>query len=161
MTTTEREMTPSEHAAAKRAEIQARAAEIGVDHAYVSALVEEFYRRIRAHEQLGPIFEDEIGQDWRTHLEKMKRFWASVVLNTGAYSGKPVPAHQKLHGVGEWHFGLWLDLFRETLADTAPTEAAAALFADRAERIATSLKLAMFDRFVPRFPTPPAGSAPR
>lgn len=128
----------------RRREIQARAAEMGIDDAYIDLLVETFYQRIRAHALIGPIFEAEIGDNWAPHLARMKDFWASVALNAGRYSGKPVPAHQKLTGVEPWHFNIWLSLFRQTLEDTAPTPAAVPYFMERAERIAESLQLAMF-----------------
>lgn len=135
---------PADSAREARARIQAHAAAIGIDEAYISRLVDAFYARIRAHDVLGPIFEGEIGAHWARHLPRMKSFWMSVALNAGTYSGKPVPAHQKLLGVEEWHFGVWLELFRETLEDTAPTREAVDYFMERAERIAQSLKLAMF-----------------
>jgi len=132
------------NAAQRRQEIQARAAEMGIDDAYIGRLVETFYQRIRTHPLIGPIFEQVIGENWEPHLDRMKDFWASVALNAGRYSGKPVPAHQKLDGVEPWHFNIWLTLFRQTLEDTAPTPAAIPYFMERAERIAESLQLAMF-----------------
>ncbi len=128
----------------RRAEIQAHAHAMGITEDYISTLVDTFYERIRAHALIGPIFEEAIGDDWAPHLAKMKRFWSSVALNTGAYSGKPVPAHQKLSSTRPWHFKIWLALFRQTLDDTAPSREAADYFMDRAERIAQSLQLAMF-----------------
>ena len=128
----------------RRAEIQAHANRIGITEDYISMLVETFYERIRAHGLIGPIFEEAIGDDWAPHLAKMKQFWSSVALNSGAYSGKPVPAHQKLSRAEPWHFDIWLTLFCQTLEDTAPSREAAAYFMERAERIAQSLQLAMF-----------------
>lgn len=128
----------------RRAAIQAHAAAIGIDEDYISLLVDTFYANVRAQPLLGPIFEREIGAGWDRHLATMKRFWASVTLNAGVYSGKPVPAHQKLSGVEPWHFKIWLALFRQTLEDTAPTPEAVAYVIERAERIAESLQLAMF-----------------
>ena len=129
---------------ARRAEIQRRANVIGIDEAYISLLVDEFYRRIRADETLGPIFEEAIGDRWDYHLPRMKSFWASVALNAGTYSGQPVPAHKKLSRVQQSHFQTWLALFRQTLQDTSPTLEAVDYFMERANRIAESLQLAMF-----------------
>lgn len=129
---------------ARRAEIQRRADVIGIDEAYISLLVDEFYRRIRAEKTLGPIFEQAIGDRWDYHLPRMKSFWASVALNAGTYSGQPVPAHKKLSQVEQSHFQTWLALFRQTLQDTAPTAEAVDYFMERANRIAESLQLAMF-----------------
>ncbi|MEZ5981005.1 MAG: group III truncated hemoglobin [Parvularculaceae bacterium] len=128
----------------RRAEIQAHAHAMGITEDYISTLVDTFYDRIRAHALIGPIFDDAIGDTWPPHLAKMKQFWRSVALNSGEYSGKPVPAHQKLAAVQPWHFNIWLALFRQTLEDTAPSKEAASYFMERAERIAQSLQLAMF-----------------
>lgn len=128
----------------KRAQIREAAGIIGIDEGYLSRMVEEFYARVRADTRLGPIFEAELGNDWGPHLAKMKAFWASVALSAGTYSGKPVVVHRALTGVEPDDFGRWLALFHATLADTAPE--AISYLALRAERIAQSLSMAMFDR---------------
>ncbi|PQA86826.1 group III truncated hemoglobin [Hyphococcus luteus] len=127
----------------RRREIEAAAVKMGIDEAYISVLVDTFYGKVRAHPVLGPVFAEKIS-DWGPHLAKMKDFWASVALNAGRYSGKPVPKHAALTSVQERHFDIWLGLFRETLDETAPTPQAADYFMERAMRIAESLKLAMF-----------------
>ena len=127
----------------RRAEIQARAAAMGIDEAFISNLVDTFYSRVRVHEVLGPIFNSAI-EDWDDHLPKMKAFWSSVAMNSGRYSGKPVPAHQKLTDVAHEDFAVWLGLFEQTLKDIAPSPEVVPYFMERAQRIAESLKLAMF-----------------
>lgn len=139
MTTTQ--ITSAE---ARREEIRAYADSIGVDETYISLLVDSFYDKVRAHPALGPVFEDAIKDNWPAHLAKMKSFWASVALNAGSYSGKPVPAHKKHASIRSSHFSVWLGLFRQTLDETAPTPAAVQYFMERAERIAQSLQLAIF-----------------
>lgn len=139
-----------------RTELQQAAVAKGVDLAYVSLLVDAFYTRIRAHPELGPIFERVIGDGWDFHLKRMKEFWTSVALQAGSYSGKPVPAHRRLEGVTPEHFRIWLSLFRSTLDDTAPSPEAAEHFMVRAERIAESLQLAMFG--LPDLPKQAAGA---
>ena len=129
----------------KRAQIRQAAEIIGVDEGYLSIMVDEFYARIRADTRLGPIFETEIGDDWGPHLKVMKRFWASVALNAGAYSGKPVAVHRRIGGVEHDDFDRWLALFHATLKDTARTPEAINYLMFRAERIAQSLRMAMFD----------------
>ena len=116
-----------------------------VDRAFISALVCNFYGRVRSDARLGPIFAAVIRNDWEPHLEKMTDFWCSVILKNGAYSGRPVPAHFKLKQVREDDFDIWMKLFRETAESRCPPEIAA-IFVDRADRIARSLKLAMFFR---------------
>ena len=147
-------MTGSVQSAAERREkIQAHAASLGIDEAYISKLVETFYARIQTHTQLGPIFAQVIGSnDWAPHLATMKSFWSSVALSTGRYSGQPVPKHKAIGAIEQEHFSLWLDLFEVTLKDTAPSEAAVPYFMERANRIAQSLKLAIFG--MPGLPLP-------
>lgn len=134
------------YTARRRAQIREAAGIMGIDEAYLSHMVDDFYDRVRADPRLGPIFETHLGADWGPHLARMKRFWASVALNAGGYSGKPVAAHQRIEGAEREDFARWLTLFRATLDDTAPTPEAVHYLMVRAERIGQSLSMAMFDR---------------
>lgn len=116
-----------------------------VDRAFIGLLVRDFYSRVRADSRLGPIFASEIKTDWEPHLETMTDFWCSVILKDGSYSGRPVPAHLRLKQVREEDFEIWLGHFRQTAAARCSPEVAS-VFVDRAERIAQSLRLAMFFR---------------
>ena len=115
--------------------------EAGIDEDMIRRVVHAFYARIRADEILGPIFTAHIS-DWEPHLAKMCSFWSSVLLMTRSYDGRPVPAHLKIEGLGADHFQHWLGLFREVASAECPPPAAA-LFIDRAERIAQSLQLSI------------------
>jgi len=117
----------------------------GVDRAFIGRLVREFYLRVRQDGRLGPIFAREITGDWEPHLEKMTDFWCSVILKTRSYQGRPVPAHVNLKGVTEGDFDIWLSIFADTAGDLCDPDTAR-VFIERAERIAQSLKLAMFFR---------------
>ncbi|WP_048646105.1 group III truncated hemoglobin [Nitratireductor soli] len=116
-----------------------------VDRDFIGRLVREFYGRVRRDERLGPIFAGVVQDNWEPHLEKMTDFWCSVILKDGSYSGRPVPAHLKLKQVREEDFDIWLDHFRSAADERCPPEVAKT-FVDRAERIANSLRLAMFFR---------------
>ena len=113
----------------------------GVAEAMIRGLVHGFYDRIRADDVLGPIFSAEI-EDWDPHLAKMCDFWSSMLLMTRRYDGRPVPAHVKIPNLDRPHFERWLNLFRQTASELCPPEAAA-LFIDRAERVAQSLQLSI------------------
>jgi hemoglobin len=139
------EHAPNDRATAARQKIRADAAAIGVDEAFISKLVDEFYDRVRMHPQLGPVFNGAV-DDWPDHLSKLKSFWESVALNAGVYSGRPMQAHLKVSTIEPAHFGEWLYLFEQTLRDIAPTEAAVEYFMVRASRIGESLKLGLFFR---------------
>ncbi len=128
---------------AMRQRMQEEMAEIGVTMQFIDDLVEEFYARIRQHPALGPVFNNKV-EDWPHHLETLKRFWASVVLHAGLYSGKPMVAHAQVPDIKPNHFAVWLGLFEATLKDIAPNETVVNVFMDRANRIAHSLKLGLF-----------------
>ncbi len=128
----------------RRKLIQQNALNMGINDEFISKLVDTFYDHVRKHDRLGPIFDDIIGDNWTPHLLKMKSFWSSVAMNSGTYSGQPVPVHRKLTKVREDDFNIWLSLFEKTLIEIAPTKEVIPYFMDRAARIAQSLQLAMF-----------------
>ena len=131
----------------------------GIDEEGLSRLVALFYARIRADAELGPIFNDAIG-DWPAHLDKLTAFWSSVMLTSGRYKGNPVAAHF-LHKarITPALFDRWLALWQQTTAETMPSSAAASLQA-KAERIAESLQLALFFK-VPASSRSAAPNTPR
>ena len=114
-----------------------------IDEERLEKLVERFYARVRADEELGPIFNDAI-DNWPEHLEKLAAFWSSVMLTSGRYKGQPVPAHRK-HAtrITPALFERWLGLWKMTTDELMPGDAAEALQA-KAARIAESLQLALF-----------------
>jgi hemoglobin len=113
--------------------------EAGVTEPMIHDLVHAFYARVRGDDLLGPVFAAVVA-DWDAHLNKMCAFWSSVTLLTGSYKGTPMQAHAGLPQITPAHFQQWLALFRETAAQICPPDAAA-LFFDRAERIAESLQI--------------------
>lgn len=115
----------------------ADAVSLGVDDVMIDRLVRRFYTDVRADPLLGPVFEARIA-DWEPHLTRMRAFWSSVMLRTGGYHGQPMPMHARLP-VDASHFDRWLDLFRAAAGEICGPSAA--LFIDRAERIAQSLEL--------------------
>ena len=117
-------------------------------------LVTAFYARVRQDPDLGPIFNDAIG-DWPHHLNKLTDFWHSIMLTSGRYKGNPMLKHM-LHGarMSPAHFTRWLSLWRQTTDEMMAPAAAAALQA-KAERIGESLQLALFYRPEARKPHGP------
>lgn len=122
----------------------------------IRQLVDAFYVKVRADAELGPVFATVIPGDWQPHLEKMYAFWSSVMLTSGRYKGNPVAKHLAVAGMQYDLFAIWLKLFGET-CDEMFDETVSAVFRDRANRIAESLKLALFYR--PDQPWPPQTSA--
>ena len=119
-----------------------QAAEI---EAALPALLERFYGRVRADAELGPVFNDAVG-DWSRHLATLADFWSSVMLTTGRYKGHPTQAHLA-HGarISSEMFGRWLELWAQTTDEMMSREVAAAMQA-KAARIAQSLDLALHFR---------------
>lgn len=132
------------HVAAIRERAEAEMKAIGIDDAFVAHLVDTFYGRVRAHAELGRVFDARLAGRWPEHMEKMKSFWSAVAFRSGAYGGKPVQAHLGIASMTPDLFPKWLDLFAATLDDIAPNQEAKAWFMATAERIARSLTLSLF-----------------
>lgn len=118
----------------------------------IRQLVDAFYDKVRKDPDLGPIFAIAIPGDWQPHLEKMYAFWSSVMLTTGRYKGNPVVKHFGVSGIRPDLFAVWLQLFDQTCREFFD-EAVSGAFRAKAERIAESLKLALYYR--PDRPWPP------
>ena len=89
----------------------------------VFLLVSEFYKKVRKDAVLGPFFNNVI-KDWDAHLDWLTTFWETSLFMTKKlehkYYGNPLEAHVKVdqennHSITELHFGLWLNLWYQTL----------------------------------------------
>lgn len=87
-----------------------------LDIEQIIILVDNFYTKIRKDELLKDIFENVIQDRWPEHLEKMYKFWQTILLDERMYSGQPFPPHANLP-VEKEHFDRWLILFEETLCE--------------------------------------------
>ena len=112
----------------------------GITEERLSELVDLFYGRVRKDDLIGPVFNRAI-DDWPEHLDRLKAFWSSVMLTSGRYKGRPLPAHVK-HGdsIRQASFDRWLERWREATEDVLPPAAAAAM-QEKAGRIAESLSM--------------------
>lgn len=112
-----------------------------LDEAMVAAVVRDFYARVRADDLIGPVFNRIIPEErWPHHIDLITDFWSSMLLGTGRYMGRPMPKHLAIPDLTDAHFARWLRLFRDT-AETHCPEDIAALFVDRAQRIAYNFRL--------------------
>lgn len=125
-----------------RADIVRHPVHSSITEAQISDLVETFYDAVWADPRLGPIFAGRVA-DRPAHLAKMKAFWSSVLLKTGNYHGRPMPAHMKLNEVAEGDFAIWIGHF-QTAARAVFEPEAAVLVIETAKRIAGSIWIAMF-----------------
>ena len=106
----------------------------------LQALVELFYGRVRQDELIGPVFNGAI-EDWPEHLDRLQAFWSSVMLTSGRYKCRPLPAHIKhAESISPASFARWLALWREATEEILPARAAAAM-QEKAARIAESLAM--------------------
>lgn len=80
----------------------------------IELLVDNFYGKIRKDQLLGGIFEQKIQDRWPEHLDKMYRFWETVLLDVHTYYGSPFAPHVNMP-VEKGHFERWVNLFHETV----------------------------------------------
>lgn len=80
----------------------------------VQLMVDTFYETIRKDDLLADIFNKVIQDKWPQHLEKMYRFWQTVLFDEHTYFGSPFVPHAKLP-VEKQHFDRWVQLFNSTV----------------------------------------------
>ena len=80
----------------------------------IKKLVDTFYSKIREDDLLGIIFSQNIQDRWPLHLDKMYRFWQTILLEEYTYEGRPFPPHAHLP-INKMHFDQWLSLFEATI----------------------------------------------
>lgn len=89
----------------------------------VFLLVSEFYKKVKKDQVLGPFF-DRVIKDWDAHIERLTTFWeCSLFMGKKLehrYVGNPLEVHIKVdqennNAITQEHFGLWLNLWFETL----------------------------------------------
>jgi hemoglobin len=112
----------------------------------VYLLVSSFYDKVRKDNVLGPFFE--IIEDWDEHLEKLTDFWQSNLFLKTRYYGNPLEAHIKAdnandNSISELHFGLWLNLWFETI-DSLFEGDIAQNAKQRARKMATFMNMSVF-----------------
>lgn len=85
----------------------------------VFLLVSSFYVKVRKDAVLGPFFNNVI-TDWDAHIHRLTDFWESSLFLKTKYLGNPLAVHVKVdqennNSISELHFGLWLNLWFETI----------------------------------------------
>lgn len=109
---------------------------------HLGELVSHFYARVRADDLIGPVFNRAV-DDWPLHLDKLTRFWSSVMLRSGTYSGNPAAEHIKhAAAITPEMFDRWLGLWRQSTSELLPEDQASEL-QRMASRIAESLQMAI------------------
>lgn len=90
---------------------------------HVQLLVDTFYGHVQKDELIGPIFNKVIQDKWPVHLEKMYRFWQTVLLKEHTYHGTPFLPHIDLP-IHPPHFERWLAIFDRTVDENFVGEVA-------------------------------------
>ncbi|RNC86463.1 MAG: group III truncated hemoglobin [Winogradskyella sp.] len=106
-------------------------------------LVSEFYKKVRHDKELGPFFNNSI-KDWDAHFEHLTAFWESNLFLETKYFGNPLDVHIKVdkansNSITELHFGLWLNLWYQTIDELYQGE-----YADMAKRRARKMGTFMY-----------------
>ena len=114
----------------------------------VFLLVSSFYKKVRKDDLLGPFFNNKI-KDWDEHLERLTTFWESSLFLKTKYYGNPLEAHAKVdkennYGITELHFGVWLNLWFETIEELFEGETAENA-KRRARKMGTFMYLKIFE----------------
>jgi len=114
----------------------------------LSVLIHSFYAKIRANEEIGHFFNETI-HDWDSHLEKLTDFWENNLFAVRKYFGNPIEAHVTVdkkfnHTVDPVVFGLWLNLWFETLEELFEGENVEIL-KRRARKMGTVLMVNIFE----------------
>ena len=106
----------------------------------LNTMVVHFYAVILKDEIVGPFFIVKLGDNldtylWKTHIELLTNFWASIALGETDYRGNPLAPHLRLEGLSRTAFERWLKLFFETL-DSLYEPKIADMFKERSTIIA-------------------------
>lgn len=115
-------------------------------------VVDAFYAQVRKDARLGPVFDAAIGTDdghWQHHLERMYRFWSSVMLGSGKYHGNPLQTHTALPVFDAALFDRWMMLFMQTVK-AAHTQEIVTAYAERVVRMGENLQRGIFGQAASR-----------
>lgn len=105
-------------------------------------VVEAFYKKVKADDAIGYIFNDIAEIDWEHHMPIMYDFWESTVFGTGIYTRNAMTPHFVLQDkvkFTELHFERWIFHFNNTV-DSLYIGENATLMKARASGIAGLMK---------------------
>ncbi len=114
----------------------------------VFTLVSTFYAKVRKDPLLGPIFERKI-EDWDAHFERLTDFWETNLFFVRKFKGNPLLKHQEVdreegYTINEYHFGVWLNLWFETIDHLFEGEKAS-IAKNRARNMGSFFHIHMFN----------------
>lgn len=88
------------------------------NRADLERLIETFYERVFADEEIGPFFTQVARVTPETHFPLLANFWETVLFGKNLYHHNIIQKHLELHQkqpLESHHFERWLSLFCETV----------------------------------------------
>jgi len=109
----------------------------------IELLMNKFYQRLLADENINYIFTDVARLDIKSHIPVIADFWESVLLNKNVYRNNTMKIHLDLNDktpLTKTHFDIWLKHFSATVDELF--EGNIALLAkQRAQSVATVMQI--------------------
>ena len=113
------------------------------DRADIELLMNTFYERLLADENINYIFTDVAGINMKTHIPIIVDFWESVLLNKNIYHNNAMKIHMDLNekaALTKTHFNIWLQHFNNTVDELFKGDIAL-LAKQRAKSVATLMQI--------------------
>ena len=113
------------------------------DRADIELLMNTFYGRLLADENINYIFTDVAKIDMKTHMPILADFWESVLLNKNVYHNNAMKIHMELNDktpLTKTHFDIWLQHFNTTVDELFEGDVAL-LAKQRAKSVATLMQI--------------------
>lgn len=118
------------------------------NRADITFLMDQFYTKIRADEEIGFYFNTTI-IDWEKHLIKLGDFWETNLFAVKKYKGNPHAVHNEVDDRFEGNitaevFGIWLNHWFQTIDEHFEGGNAETL-KRRSRKMSTFLYMSMFE----------------
>ena len=109
----------------------------------IELLMNTFYGKLLADENINYIFTDVAKIDMKTHMPILADFWESVLLNKNVYHNNAMKIHMDLNDktpLTKTHFDIWLQHFNTTVDELFEGDIAL-LAKQRAKSVATLMQI--------------------
>lgn len=109
----------------------------------IELLMNAFYKKLLADENISYIFTDVAKIDIKTHIPVITDFWESVLLNKNIYHNNTMKIHLELNDkmpLTKNHFDIWLSHFTTTIDELFKGDIAL-LAKQRAKSVATVMQI--------------------
>lgn len=109
----------------------------------IELLMNTFYERLLADENISYIFTDVAKLDIKTHIPVIADFWETVLLNKNVYHNNTMKIHLDLNdktSLTKTHFDIWLKHFNNSVDELFVGDTAL-LAKQRAKSVATVMQI--------------------